>query len=127
MTVQEEEKEPETADVPEETPDQEETHAFAKNGENGENQATRDESAGEGVGEKKKVKTVSADAPWGERMWEVFTTFWPLGFVAFGGPQAHVAILRDHLVEQRDWLDEEQVSLNVSGIMFLEETLDSRA
>jgi chromate transporter len=31
-----------------------------------------------------------------------------LGFVAFGGPQAHVAILRDHLVVQRDWLDEEQ-------------------
>jgi chromate transport protein ChrA len=28
--------------------------------------------------------------------------------IAFGGPQAHVAILRDHLVEQRDWLDEEQ-------------------
>ena len=27
--------------------------------------------------------------------------------IAFGGPQAHVAILRDHLVEQRDWLDEE--------------------
>lgn len=27
--------------------------------------------------------------------------------VAFGGPQAHVAILRDHLVVQRDWLDEE--------------------
>jgi len=38
----------------------------------------------------------------------VFTTFWPLGLVAFGGPQAHVAILRDHLVVQRDWLDEEQ-------------------
>lgn len=38
----------------------------------------------------------------------VFVTFWPLGFVAFGGPQAHVAILRDHLVVQRDWLDEEQ-------------------
>jgi hypothetical protein len=38
----------------------------------------------------------------------VFTTFWPLGLVAFGGPQAHVAILRDHLVDQRDWLDEDQ-------------------
>jgi len=38
----------------------------------------------------------------------VFSTFWPLGLVAFGGPQAHVAILRDHLVDQRDWLDEEQ-------------------
>ena len=28
--------------------------------------------------------------------------------IAFGGPQAHIAILRDHLVDQRDWLDEEQ-------------------
>jgi chromate transporter len=28
--------------------------------------------------------------------------------VAFGGPQAHIAILRDALVDQRDWLDEEQ-------------------
>lgn len=48
------------------------------------------------------------DIPWSTRMWEVFTTFWPLGFVAFGGPQAHIAILRDHLVVQRDWMDEEQ-------------------
>lgn len=62
----------------------------------------------EGNGDNKIRMTVAADAPWTERMWEVFTTFWPLGFVAFGGPQAHVAILRDHLVEQRDWLDEEQ-------------------
>jgi hypothetical protein len=52
--------------------------------------------------------TVAADAPLSERLWEVFTTFWPLGFVAFGGPTAHVAILRDHLVVQRDWLDEDQ-------------------
>lgn len=69
----------------------------------------------DGSGEKadddddKRIKMkISADAPWKDRMWEVFTTFWPLGFVAFGGPQAHVAILRDHLVIQRDWLDEEQ-------------------
>lgn len=47
------------------------------------------------------------DIPWRTRMWEVFTTFWPLGLVAFGGPQAHVAILRDHLVVQRNWMDEE--------------------
>lgn len=81
--------------------------------------------------EPSKRKKVAADAPWKDRMWEgafvctaqassqqiqyltqtyaaVFTTFWPLGLVAFGGPQAHIAILRDHLVEQRDWLDEEQ-------------------
>ena len=60
-------------------------------------------------GDKKKIHMkVAADAPWVDRMWEVFHTFWPLGLVAFGGPQAHVAILRDHLVVQRDWLDEEQ-------------------
>ena len=47
------------------------------------------------------------DTPWSTRIWEVFTTFWPLGLVAFGGPQAHVAILRDHLVVQRDWMDDE--------------------
>jgi chromate transporter len=41
-------------------------------------------------------------------LYTVFTTFWPLGFVAFGGPQAHVAILRDHLVLRRDWITEEQ-------------------
>ena len=37
------------------------------------------------------------DAPWSERIYEVFVVFWPLGFVAFGGPQAHVAILHDRL------------------------------
>jgi len=58
--------------------------------------------------ESKKIPSLPADAPWADRMWEVFTTFWPLGICAFGGPQAHIAILRDHLVVQRDWLDEEQ-------------------
>jgi chromate transport protein ChrA len=38
----------------------------------------------------------------------VVTTFWPLGLVAFGGPQAHVAILREHLVVRRDWINEEE-------------------
>ena len=30
---------------------------------------------------KKRHMTVAADAPWKDRMWEVFTTFWPLGLV----------------------------------------------
>jgi hypothetical protein len=40
----------------------------------------------------------TTDTPYKERLWEVIKTFWPLGFIAFGGPQAHVAILRNHLV-----------------------------
>jgi len=47
------------------------------------------------------------DAPWSERIYEVFVVFWPLGFVAFGGPQAHVAILHDRLVVREKWLDED--------------------
>lgn len=44
------------------------------------------------------VERVSADAPWIERYIDVLKTFWPLGLISFGGPQAHVAILREHLV-----------------------------
>ena len=38
----------------------------------------------------------------------VISTFWSLGLIAFGGPQAHVAILRDHLVIRRNWINEEE-------------------
>jgi hypothetical protein len=38
------------------------------------------------------------DRPWKDRYIEVLQAFWPLGWVAFGGPQAHVAMLRVHLV-----------------------------
>eukprot|EP00566_Odontella_aurita_P009662 CAMPEP_0113545920 /NCGR_PEP_ID=MMETSP0015_2-20120614/11527_1 /TAXON_ID=2838 /ORGANISM="Odontella" /LENGTH=506 /DNA_ID=CAMNT_0000446335 /DNA_START=136 /DNA_END=1656 /DNA_ORIENTATION=- /assembly_acc=CAM_ASM_000160 len=54
-----------------------------------------------------KDKYGDPDAPWIDRMKEVFQTYWYLGFVAFGGPQAHVAILRDHLIVQRQWMDED--------------------
>jgi hypothetical protein len=47
----------------------------------------KDEHSGEKEEETKTKLLVSVDAPWGERMLEVFSTFWPLGFVAFGGPQ----------------------------------------
>lgn len=57
--------------------------------------------------ERPAVEEDEEDTPWSYRMWEVFTTFWPLGLVAFGGPQAHVAILRDHLVVRRNWMDED--------------------
>jgi hypothetical protein len=38
------------------------------------------------------------DSPWKDRFMDVVKTFAPLGWVAFGGPQAHVALLREQLV-----------------------------
>eukprot|EP00639_Heterosigma_akashiwo_P036130 CAMPEP_0194719050 /NCGR_PEP_ID=MMETSP0296-20130528/10538_1 /TAXON_ID=39354 /ORGANISM="Heterosigma akashiwo, Strain CCMP2393" /LENGTH=223 /DNA_ID=CAMNT_0039620611 /DNA_START=114 /DNA_END=781 /DNA_ORIENTATION=- len=39
---------------------------------------------------------------------EVFKHFAPLGFLAFGGPTAHIALLHERFVEKHKWLDEEQ-------------------
>mmetsp|Transcript_3832 Transcript_3832/g.7183 ORF Transcript_3832/g.7183 Transcript_3832/m.7183 type:complete len:492 (-) Transcript_3832:1999-3474(-) len=58
--------------------------------------------------QKSAAELLEEDIPWKDRFKQVVLTYAPLGFVAFGGPQAHVAILRDHLVVQRKWLDEEQ-------------------
>jgi chromate transporter len=39
-------------------------------------------------------------------MWEVATVFLKLGLVAFGGPAAHVALMRREVVVRRGWVDE---------------------
>ena len=42
------------------------------------------------------------------RVSEVFKYFSKLGFVAFGGPAAHVAMMQDDLVEKKKWLSSEE-------------------
>ncbi len=42
---------------------------------------------------------------YGRRLAEVVWAFLPLGWIAFGGPQAHIALLQERFVEQRQWLD----------------------
>ena len=44
----------------------------------------------------------------GRRLLEVAWGFLPLGWVAFGGPQAHIALLQDRFVFRRHWLDEQR-------------------
>ncbi len=39
---------------------------------------------------------------------EVFSYFFKLGFVAFGGPAAHVAMMQDDLVEKKKWLSSQE-------------------
>lgn len=58
--------------------------------------------------DKTAAELLENDIPWKERYKQVFVTYLPLGFISFGGPQAHTAILRDTLVVQKKWLDDEQ-------------------
>ncbi len=44
----------------------------------------------------------------GRRLAEVAWAFLPLGWIAFGGPQAHIALLQERFVERRRWLDEQR-------------------
>lgn len=41
------------------------------------------------------------------RLMDVIKLYWYLGLIAFGGPTAHVAILRDHLVRVHQFIDED--------------------
>jgi chromate transporter len=42
----------------------------------------------------------------GQRLWEVTALAVRLGFTAFGGPAAHIAMLHDEVVKRRQWLTE---------------------
>lgn len=39
---------------------------------------------------------------------EVITLFLKLGFIAFGGPAAHIGMMHDEVVKRRKWLDEQE-------------------
>ncbi|MGH3089347.1 MAG: chromate efflux transporter [Rubrobacteraceae bacterium] len=41
-------------------------------------------------------------------LWELFRLFTKLGFIAFGGPAAHIAMMRDEVVVRRKWLSEQE-------------------
>ncbi|MCI0574891.1 MAG: chromate efflux transporter [Chloroflexi bacterium] len=41
-------------------------------------------------------------------LWEVVRLFLRLGFTAFGGPAAHIAMMHDEVVERRHWFSEQR-------------------
>jgi chromate transporter len=45
---------------------------------------------------------------------ELFLLFTKLGFVAFGGPAAHVAMMRQEVVTRRGWMDDQEF-LDLNG------------
>lgn len=44
----------------------------------------------------------------GDRLLEVATLFFRLGTIAFGGPAAHIALMRREVVQRRRWLDDQR-------------------
>src|ERR671920_392589 len=59
------------------------------------------------------MSTGSRDGKGGDELWELARLFTKLGFVAFGGPAAHVAMMRQEVVGRRGWMvDQEFLDLN---------------
>lgn len=50
----------------------------------------------------------AAERPSPHNLGEVARFFLRLGFTAFGGPAAHIALMHDELVKRRKWLDEQR-------------------
>jgi len=53
------------------------------------------------------------------RLLELAGVFTRLGFTAFGGPAAHVALIEDQIVTRRHWLDRQHLLDLVSAINFI--------
>jgi chromate transporter len=49
-----------------------------------------------------------ASAPGGHRLAEVVRLFLKLGVIGFGGPAAHIAMMRDEVVRRRRWISDER-------------------
>lgn len=54
-----------------------------------------------------------------ERLREVALVFTKLGFTAFGGPAAHVALMEDEFVHRRKWLDRQHFLDLLSAVNFI--------
>lgn len=63
--------------------------------------------AGYDAADKMEEGAATTPQPLLTRIKETVSLFWYLGFIAFGGPTAHVAILRDHLVSVNNFIDED--------------------
>ncbi len=65
-------------------------------------------STGEVVGGSGRIRDVTMPSR-GTRLRELLAVFGTLGVIGFGGPAAHVALMRREIVERRAWLTDQQM------------------
>ncbi|MGZ3600073.1 MAG: chromate transporter, partial [Ktedonobacterales bacterium] len=53
-----------------------------------------------------------------DRLMEVIALFLRLGFTAFGGPAAHIAMMRQEIVQRRKWIGDQRFA-DLLGIVNL--------
>src|SRR5438270_10093191 len=58
-------------------------------------------------------------SPQPSRVGQVARLFLKLGFTAFGGPAAHVALMEEEVVNRRGWLDRRHFLDMVSAVNFI--------
>src|SRR5690349_10639890 len=63
--------------------------------------------------------TVEYQKPEPSRIGEVARLFFRLGFTAFGGPAAHLALMEEEVVHRRKWLDRQHFLDMVSAVNFI--------
>ncbi|KAF9910528.1 hypothetical protein EC991_006346 [Linnemannia zychae] len=54
------------------------------------------------------IHSPSSYPPLKDRLKEIFSTFFKLGYTTFGGPAAHIGILYGEIVEKRQWIASDQ-------------------
>jgi chromate transporter len=59
------------------------------------------------------------EPPLGRRIGEVALLFLRLGFTAFGGPAAHIAMIEDEVVRRRKWIDRQHFLDLIAAINFI--------
>lgn len=63
----------------------------------------------------KSVRSQRPHTSSARHFWEVLSLFVRLGFTAFGGPAAHIAIMQNEVVKRRKWMDDQKF-LDLIGI-----------
>src|ERR1700676_5053987 len=73
----------------------------------------------EGGGAMNEGAAAGTEAPATISLWTVFREWGRIGCIGFGGPPAHIALLRKLVVDQRGWLDKDEFEAAIAACNLL--------